>query len=583
MKLRFLLTFLLCFAVASSQAGNIHHTDDNNDSDPKPVTMVLRVPEPGVYAVSVVDKDIVNADTIQPSIINTILDNSMLLRDTSNVVPLKYDFETEQVISGKVKRILSKVKNPQIIVFNPANGERQDYSLENHQSFNLLGFDIEEGGRLSIQATKENGKDNFVELEIKEPYFPAISMKEFLKDKDTLSLPPVNTEGLMASYKEIRERAHDKSVELDELVVQGQRIKPLNVFNFTPYRCFNEKDDILANGNSMYRVLCRLGLIITVKDGVRYPGCYRPSVGWGKLVFYVPAIRIDDCEVDSLNMDELWDLDPKDLKQVEYFIAEQKDAVWSMKGTPAGVLCIYTKNKYLYRSPISMKSIQPLGYRPKKTPYNPLKDRNYTQSTDHRVTLLWNPELVVDSTCKARITFMPSSTSKSYDVCVEGIGINGAVSCSRGTHHDLPHLSSKDEEALKGYLENTAREKAYIQTDRSQYCSGDTVWLRVHIADALSSIPSTSPLYPADRSNFVYVELHNNDGILYGDNNKSMNTRLERIMIKRDDRGVFSSYFVVPESLPSGNFTLVAYTRHMLNFKEEEFPYKQIQIKHFTE
>lgn len=44
------------------------------------------------------------------------------------------------------------------------------------------------------------------------------------------------------------------------------------------------------------------------------------------------------------------------------------------------------------------------------------------------------------------------------------------------------------------------QEKLYAQTDRSEYTCGDTIWVRYHIADATTGLPSYA-------SRYVYVEL----------------------------------------------------------------------------
>ncbi|MBP5716945.1 MAG: hypothetical protein J6W69_07500, partial [Bacteroidales bacterium] len=107
-----------------------------------------------------------------------------------------------------------------------------------------------------------------------------------------------------------------------------------------------------------------------------------------------------------------------------------------------------------------------------------------------------------------------------------------------------------------------------IQSDRDQYVAGDTVWLRVHLADAISLEPSCAPDYPTDRSNFLYVELHDN----------AADTLVERIMLKRDSLGVFANAMFLPYDLHSGTYTMVAYTRWMTNFDTELFGRREVRI-----
>lgn len=121
---------------------------------------------------------------------------------------------------------------------------------------------------------------------------------------------------------------------------------------------------------------------------------------------------------------------------------------------------------------------------------------------------------------------------------------------------------------ITDYLARVPQEKIYIQTDRRLYVAGDTVWFRAHVVDAATNIPSTSPLYPANRSRFVYVELHDNKA----------DTLIERAMIKQDTLGVFANAIALPSGLADGTYTLAAYTRYMMNFPQELFAYKEIDV-----
>ncbi len=130
------------------------------------------------------------------------------------------------------------------------------------------------------------------------------------------------------------------------------------------------------------------------------------------------------------------------------------------------------------------------------------------------------------------------------------------------------HANAQVDSIIAAYQAQVPQEKIYIQTDRRYYMAGDTVWFRAHVADAATNVPSTSPLYPQDRSRFVYVELHDN----------AADTLVERAMIKQDTLGVFANAIALPRQLETGTYTLVAYTRWMMNFPEELFAYKDISV-----
>lgn len=113
-----------------------------------------------------------------------------------------------------------------------------------------------------------------------------------------------------------------------------------------------------------------------------------------------------------------------------------------------------------------------------------------------------------------------------------------------------------------------AQERIYIQTDRNKYITGDTVWLRAHLMDAATNLPTTNKRYPKNRSKFIYIELHD---II-------RDQLIERIMIKEDEDGVFSNALPLSKKLQEGQYLLVAYTRHMLNYPSSLWAYKRIFI-----
>lgn len=117
-------------------------------------------------------------------------------------------------------------------------------------------------------------------------------------------------------------------------------------------------------------------------------------------------------------------------------------------------------------------------------------------------------------------------------------------------------------------LSITAQERIYIQTDRSVYIPGDTIWFRAHLTDAASNIPSTSKHYPKNRSRFVYIELYDTKA----------DTLVERIMIRRNEDGIFANAITLPRTLQHGHYTIVGYTKHMLNYPDTMFAYKEIEV-----
>ena len=116
------------------------------------------------------------------------------------------------------------------------------------------------------------------------------------------------------------------------------------------------------------------------------------------------------------------------------------------------------------------------------------------------------------------------------------------------------------ENLFREQLSNFPQEKIHLQTDRGIYMSGETLWFRAHLVDALM-------LKQANASRYVYVELVNPLGNL-----------VERVKIRPDSLGCFYGHIPLGEDLPEGNYSLRAYTWFMQNIGEEYFPHKLIYI-----
>ena len=103
------------------------------------------------------------------------------------------------------------------------------------------------------------------------------------------------------------------------------------------------------------------------------------------------------------------------------------------------------------------------------------------------------------------------------------------------------------------------QEKIYVQINKPYYITGETIWFRAHLADALS-------LQPDSVSRYVYGELINpHDSIV------------SRVKIRPTD-GAYSGYIDLPEDLPEGEYQLRYYTRFMENIDEHYFFKRKITV-----
>jgi len=124
--------------------------------------------------------------------------------------------------------------------------------------------------------------------------------------------------------------------------------------------------------------------------------------------------------------------------------------------------------------------------------------------------------------------------------------------------------SAKDplEEIIAGfrrYISEQPQEKVYLHTDRQTYAAGETIWLKAYLTAGPFHIPSSI-------SSTIYVELITTEGEL-----------IQQHKLFTPD-GFASGQLELPDSLPSGNYLLRAYTNWMRNSGEEYFFHRPLKI-----
>ena len=113
--------------------------------------------------------------------------------------------------------------------------------------------------------------------------------------------------------------------------------------------------------------------------------------------------------------------------------------------------------------------------------------------------------------------------------------------------------------AFRDQLERFPQEKIYVHTDKPCYISGEKIWFRTWLVDAVTHIPS-----PVSR--YVYVELIN-----------PLDSVVVRVKIVEAE-GAYHGYLTIPDGVPPGIYSLRAYSSLMRSLKEDYFFTKTLQI-----
>ncbi len=130
---------------------------------------------------------------------------------------------------------------------------------------------------------------------------------------------------------------------------------------------------------------------------------------------------------------------------------------------------------------------------------------------------------------------------------------------------NLSFRDSEDPRVLKIYQQletfatRTQQQKIYLTTDKEKYMTGESIWLKAFVLKA-------SNLQPDVNSNEVFVDLIGYDKVVY-----------QNIIIRNVD-GFAKGDIAIADSIPEGNYQIVAYTNWMKNFDDAFFFSKTIQI-----
>jgi hypothetical protein len=114
--------------------------------------------------------------------------------------------------------------------------------------------------------------------------------------------------------------------------------------------------------------------------------------------------------------------------------------------------------------------------------------------------------------------------------------------------------------SVNQFTEALPPEKVYLQTDRSSYAIGDTIWFKAYLFDAAS-------LSTPRKSGVLYVEIADEQNLV-----------VKRFMVSMFIGLGWGDIAIVEKDMPQGYYTLRAYTNWMLNFDDNYIFKKQLYI-----
>ena len=132
---------------------------------------------------------------------------------------------------------------------------------------------------------------------------------------------------------------------------------------------------------------------------------------------------------------------------------------------------------------------------------------------------------------------------------------SGFNSYSQGQSLDTDNILNQFEKFHAAY----PQEKIYLHFDRPFYFPGETIWYKAYYVNAAGNTP-------ASLSNIMYTEL-------LGDKGEVIIRQINKV-----GNGSANGEFLLPDSLPQGQYQVRAYTNWMRNFDQEFFFTKEILL-----
>ena len=225
-------------------------------------------------------------------------------------------------------------------------------------------------------------------------------------------------------------------IMLKEVIVKSRKKSPVQEleekYASGLFSGFSERTIDLVNTNETVHELnifdylqTRVPGLSVIKDGLDYIIYYRQgatvsSMGAIPMTLYLDEVLTDASFISSIPPDQL--------AMVKVF----SNFVGAAGGGPGGALAIYTKKGAdLYNSTSIQDQVRYQGYSLIKEFYSPdyTVNVNDKTKTDHRITLQWIPDIIVNKNNSAKIpvVFYNNERTKQFKIVVEGMTADGKM------------------------------------------------------------------------------------------------------------------------------------------------------------
>jgi len=312
-------------------------------------------------------------------------------------IPPKIDYPVEKGLSiqGKITRELFDIPLKNLpVTLNILSGFNDVYHARTNDKgkyvFNLP--DYEDTINVEITATRTSGRKNLV-IHIDETELPE---SEALYSSYTKEMAITGT-NVFKPYEE-------PEPDPNKVSLHGIHGKPDNVIYV---------DEHLANYKNVFEIIKgRVPGVMVSGNSIQIRGVN------SFLLSTEPLYLIDDVPVDAAAVESM---NPHDIERIE-ILKGPSSAIYGSRGAN-GVIAIYSKRGQFMKKGIL--EFEMLGYYRPREFYSPKYGTEFDYLyPDDRTTLFWAPTILTDSLGYAETVFYSSDIKGTFDIRLEGVGLN---------------------------------------------------------------------------------------------------------------------------------------------------------------
>ena len=381
---------------------------------------------------------------------------------------LRFPFEAEQSITGRVTESVGKSRNTSVMIFRNRKEYLGVHSLNKNSRFSITGVDSPDTVVYLLQALNRDGSSNRVRIKV-DPYIypamPTICRELFQKENK----PSLTEEYMVRSKQSYYEDGGTPIIDIEAVEIVARKsdmyeyASSLNEFNtvsgdmtrFTSiYDALQRFRDLVVIGNSVYAAKIYMKMndaevqgfaddassrsqsAVVNDDDTSESGEDSASNGEAEATVAsdvdmpdyddaIPALYVNGQEMDISIIDAY---PMQEVISVSYL--NEMEAMAAGMSSKTGVIILHVKDinareKFLINS---MAEVIVPGYATPTEFYAPdYSIANDKSKRDNRTTIMWVPQLQSNSLGDASISFWSADRQSDYRIVIEGITSEGEL------------------------------------------------------------------------------------------------------------------------------------------------------------